>query len=170
MCLATVPGRAEMGELTLNSSRVGWWNLSIQENCILDYNRQGAGKMLCWERILLAFHLTAAPQHMVSCTEGLPVTLALTGGCCHFSSLGTQAGLHFFLGGWHRIAYSWGIGEEQVSLFPVQVITIKLCPLEHWMSIKEETDLFCTGLLKQTSKTLFFLEHGSFTSNAVDTK
>lgn len=38
------------------------------------------------------------------------------------------------------------------------------------MSIKEETDLFCTGLLKQTSKTFFLLEHGSFTSNAVDTK
>lgn len=135
MCLATASGRAEMGELTLNSSRVGWWwSLSVQENCILPCNTQGAGEMVCLGGIVLAFHFTAALQLMVTCTEGsqwLPVTPALTEECWHFSSLGAQAGFHFFLSDWHRITYSWRIGEELLSLFPVKVITIKLCPLGH---------------------------------------
>lgn len=162
-----------MGELTLNSSRVGrWWSLSVQENCILHYNTQGAGEMVCLGGVVLAFHFTAALQHMVTCTEGsqwLPVTPALTEECWHFSSLGAQAGFHFFLSGWQDYLQleNWGRTAQPL---PSEGDYYQALPTGALDQHKGRNYSFCIGLLKQISKTLFLLEHGSSTSNAVGTK
>lgn len=42
-----------------------------------------------------------------------------------------RAGFYFFHSGSHEITYSWGIWEEQLSLFWVEITTINFCPLGH---------------------------------------